>query len=79
VRHATDLAAVQALVLVGGWSNVQSQLLQSTRLDEAIRVFHRSGGYVLGLCAGMILSRTRDGTCCENRVKLGLLDVTTTS
>ena len=61
---------------VGGWSNVQTKLLHATALDAAVRAFHKQGGYILGLCAGMILCRSRDGSCCANRTRLGLVDMT---
>ncbi|MGQ4615040.1 pyridoxal 5'-phosphate synthase glutaminase subunit PdxT [Nocardia sp. R7R-8] len=55
VRRATELAAVDALVLPGGESTAISKLLQAFELLEPLRTRLRDGMPAFGSCAGMIL------------------------
>lgn len=76
IRGPDDLKNCHAVVLVGGWSNVQTKLLEQTGLEDAIKEFHKRDGFVLGLCAGMILCRSNDGVFCEDRLKFCFVDMT---
>lgn len=76
VRSPSDVDRCDTIVLVGGWSNLQTKLLQRTGLDRAIADFKERGGFVLGLCAGMILCRSRDGAMCEDRLRFRFVDMT---
>jgi 5'-phosphate synthase pdxT subunit len=76
IRTPEEFDAVDALVLSGGWSNLQTRLFRRLGLDVQIRALRDRGAPVLGVCAGMILSRTQDGAGVEDRLSLGLLDIT---
>ncbi|MBD3160677.1 MAG: pyridoxal 5'-phosphate synthase glutaminase subunit PdxT [Candidatus Eisenbacteria bacterium] len=73
VRTPEPLADVAALILPGGESTTLLRLLRLTSLDRAIPAFHRSGGFLFGTCAGLILlaREVRD----PDQESLGLLDV----
>ncbi|MFR9750266.1 pyridoxal 5'-phosphate synthase glutaminase subunit PdxT [Nocardia sp. 004] len=55
VRRATELAAVDALILPGGESTAISKLLGAFELLEPLRARLREGMPAFGSCAGMIL------------------------
>ncbi|WP_433733568.1 pyridoxal 5'-phosphate synthase glutaminase subunit PdxT [Nocardia sp. CA-129566] len=55
VRRASELAAVDALVLPGGESTTISKLLEVFELLEPLRARLREGMPAFGSCAGMIL------------------------
>jgi pyridoxal 5'-phosphate synthase pdxT subunit len=55
VRRASELAAVDALVLPGGESTAISKLLEVFELLEPLRARLREGMPAFGSCAGMIL------------------------
>ncbi len=64
VRRATELQAVDGLVLPGGESTTIDKLLRIFGLFEPLKARIRDGLPVLGTCAGMILlaDRILDGT-----------------
>jgi 5'-phosphate synthase pdxT subunit len=72
VRTASDLDAVDALVLPGGESTAMLRLMAGERLGERIGARVRAGLPVLATCAGVILLAV--GTTPE-QTSLGLLDV----
>ena len=55
VREPGDLAAVQGLVLPGGESTVQLELIRRNRLEAPLLDLVRAGQPVLATCAGLIL------------------------
>jgi 5'-phosphate synthase pdxT subunit len=65
VRIPAQIEGLDGLVIPGGESTTISIGLARENLDEAIRVFHREGGQVMGSCAGMIVG---------DRDHLGLAD-----
>jgi 5'-phosphate synthase pdxT subunit len=67
VRVPADLVGLDGLVIPGGESTTISMGIESAELDEPIRAHRRSGGAVLGTCAGMIV--------CDD-AHLGLIDAT---
>ena len=56
VREATDLDALDGLVLPGGESSTHLKLLRRHGLWAALDTFVRSGKPVLATCAGLILA-----------------------
>lgn len=76
VRLPRDLDAVDALAMPGGESTTMSQLLESSRLFDAIGNRISTGMPVLGTCAGIILlaSRVLDGR--DDQKSFAALDVT---
>ncbi len=55
VRRPADLDTIDALVLPGGESSVQLELLERLELEEPLRRFLALGRPVLATCAGVIL------------------------
>lgn len=55
VRDARDFAALQGLVLPGGESTVQLQLIERLSLEAPLRALIERGDPVLATCAGLIL------------------------
>jgi pyridoxal 5'-phosphate synthase pdxT subunit len=55
VRAPDQLEGLDGLVIPGGESTTITMGMEREGLDEAIRSFHRSGGPILGSCAGMIV------------------------
>jgi len=55
VRHAADLADLDALVLPGGESTTISKGLLRLGLVEPLRAFAKEGHPILGTCAGAVL------------------------
>jgi 5'-phosphate synthase pdxT subunit len=76
VRNAGDLAQVDGLVLPGGESTAQWQLLQAANLVAPVRAFVAAGRPLLATCAGMILAaqRVTDAAGTE-RPSLSLIDI----
>lgn len=75
IKHAADLANLDALIIPGGESTAISRLIQQQGMYEKIQQFANDHP-VLGTCAGLILCGTHiindDG-----KVKpLGLIDIT---
>ncbi len=55
VRRVAELPGLDGLILPGGESTTLLNLMQDEPWFERLREFHRSGGAVLGTCAGAIL------------------------
>ena len=55
VRNASDLGALDALILPGGESTTMSKLLDSSEVREPLGALLADGFPVFGTCAGMIL------------------------
>ena len=75
VKHADELAAIDALVLPGGESTTIGQLLQRFGLIEPLADRVGAGMPLYGTCAGLILMAT-DIVGSDPPYKLGVLDVT---
>ncbi|MEE3327084.1 MAG: pyridoxal 5'-phosphate synthase glutaminase subunit PdxT [Myxococcota bacterium] len=74
VLHKKDLVGLKALILPGGESTTIAKGLTRLDLWEPIREFAKSGGGVLGTCAGAILlARTIENHPVPS---LGLMDIT---
>ncbi len=73
VRHAGDLAGVEALILPGGESTTIAKGLERLGLYAPLQAFAASGRPLLGTCAGAVLLARE----VENHPvpSLGLLDV----
>ena len=55
VRKPEQLAALAGLILPGGESSVQLELIARAGLEPSLREFAASGKPILGTCAGLIL------------------------
>ena len=55
VRTPDQLVGLDGLVIPGGESTTISMGMEREGLDKAIPAFHKSGGPILGSCAGMIV------------------------
>jgi 5'-phosphate synthase pdxT subunit len=55
VRSASELEAVDGLVLPGGESSVQLEMIARLRLEEPLRALAERGAPMLATCAGLIL------------------------
>lgn len=75
IRTASGLHLCDALLLPGGWSNLQSRLMDEAGLTPGILQARRKNKPILAVCAGMVLAGTRPGEGCEDRRMLGLIDV----
>ena len=74
IRQLKDLDGIQGLILPGGESTVQGQLLRKLGLLEPLQQRIRDGLPVLGTCAGLILLAAKiEG---DPQVHLGTLPVT---
>lgn len=73
VRRASDLRALDGLVLPGGESTVQLELIGRLGLEPGIRELARSGRPLLATCSGLILLAT-EVTNPEQR-SFGAIDV----
>ena len=74
VRRVQQLAELDGLVIPGGESTTLLNLMRDEPWFDALREFHRTGGALLGTCAGAILlAREVTG---PGQDSLGLLDVT---
>jgi 5'-phosphate synthase pdxT subunit len=76
VRTVLEIEKCDALLLPGGWSNLQSSIFDSTGIGSAIKRFDKSKKPILGVCAGMILAGARPGKDCTSRRLLRIADVT---
>ncbi|WP_250447035.1 pyridoxal 5'-phosphate synthase glutaminase subunit PdxT [Actinotalea sp. C106] len=76
VRRASEVAAVDGLVIPGGESTTIDKLLGVFDLREPIRAAIREGLPVYGSCAGMILLADRLEGGVQGQQTLGGLDVT---
>ncbi|MDN4161610.1 pyridoxal 5'-phosphate synthase glutaminase subunit PdxT [Nocardioides abyssi] len=76
VRRASELEAVDAIVLPGGESTTMAKLLRTFELLDPLRKRIQGGMPAFGTCAGMILlaDHVRDGA--EGQETVGGLDVT---
>ncbi len=76
VRRASELAAVDGLVIPGGESTTIDRLVRVFELDQPLRQRIAEGMPVYGSCAGMILlaSEVLDGH--RDQRSLGALDMT---
>ena len=75
VRNPEEMNGLDAVVLVGGWSNLQSRLFAMSGIDEKLKQMKEDGKPILAICAGMILAGMRPGIECDNRNLLELIDV----
>ena len=75
VRSVADAEACDALIMPGGWSNLQTHLLDLTGLADHLVSRRRTGTPILAICAGMVLAASRPGQHCEDRRLLGLIDL----
>jgi 5'-phosphate synthase pdxT subunit len=71
VRTPAQVAGLDGLVIPGGESTTITMGMERDGLDEAVRVYHRDGGPILGSCAGMIVCDAEhlglaDYTCRRN-------------
>ena len=76
VRRASELAAVDALVLPGGESTTIAQLAEIFELFEALKLRIAAGMPVYGSCAGMILLADEILDAKEDQKTFGGLDIT---
>jgi 5'-phosphate synthase pdxT subunit len=76
VRRASELDAVDALVLPGGESTTIDKLLRAFELDGPVRDRLAAGMPAYGSCAGMILLADRIVGGIDGQRTLGGLDVT---
>ena len=74
IRQQKDFRAVDGIILPGGESTVQGQLLKKLNLFEDIQSAIRSGLPVLATCAGLILLAEKLEN--DETVHLGTLPVT---
>ena len=68
VSKAEELKEIDAIVMPGGWSNLQSRIYKLKNLDKALRSFRKP---ILAICAGMILGAST-GEHGEGRIPLDL-------
>ena len=76
VRTPRDLEGLEGLVLPGGESSVQLELIARAGLEASLRALITSGKPVLATCAGLILLARRVHN--PEQHSLALLDVTVT-
>jgi 5'-phosphate synthase pdxT subunit len=76
VRRASELDAIDALVIPGGESTTIDKLLRAFDLHEPVRARLRAGMPAYGSCAGMILLADRVLGAIEGQQTLGGLDIT---
>ncbi len=74
VRRTAELAGLDGLVLPGGESTTLLNLMEDEPWFDRLREFHRTGGVILGTCAGAILL-SREVTNPE-QPSLGFIDAT---
>ena len=73
VRRPEQLARLAGLILPGGESSVQLELIARAGLEPALLAFARSGRPILGTCAGLILLAREVRSPVQR--SFGLLDV----
>lgn len=76
VRRASELDAVDALVIPGGESTTIDKLLRAFGLSEPLRARLRAGMPAYGSCAGMILLADTILGAIDGQRTLGGLDIT---
>lgn len=76
VRRASELEAVDAMVLPGGESTAMGNLLTTFELLEPLRKRLAAGMPAYGSCAGMILLATEVLDGRDDQVTLGGIDMT---
>lgn len=76
VRRASELEAVDAMVLPGGESTAMGNLLTTFELLEPLRKRVAAGMPAYGSCAGMILLATKVLDGRDDQVTLGGIDMT---
>lgn len=74
VRTVKDLEGCGGLILPGGESTTQLQLMQEEGLFDAVKKFASNGRAIFGTCAGAILLATQVKHPVQT--SLGLLDMT---
>jgi 5'-phosphate synthase pdxT subunit len=74
VKHPTDLAAVDGLIMPGGESTTMLKFFSNEGMDEAIRNFAAQGKPIYGTCAGAIL--LAKDVLNPPQERLGLIDIT---
>ncbi len=73
VKHSTDLARLDGLVLPGGESTTMRKIMKRYDLMEPVKAFAKEGKAIFGTCAGLVLlSKEIEG----GEESLGLLDAT---
>lgn len=75
VRTPADLGSVDALMMPGGESSTMSQLLESSKLFDAISARIDAGMAVFGTCAGMILLSTEILDGRSDQRSFGAIDI----
>lgn len=75
-RTVSEIKQLDGLLLPGGWSNLQGQILEATGIDQVVRQRKEDGLPIMAVCAGMILARTADGDFCGGRPHLDLIEMT---
>jgi len=73
VKTPAELRDLDGLILPGGESSVQLQLIARAGLEPALLAFARAGKPMLGTCAGLILLARQVQSPAQH--SLGLLDV----
>jgi 5'-phosphate synthase pdxT subunit len=76
VRRATELAAVDGLVIPGGESTTMAKLARTFDLFEPLRQRIKEGMPAFGTCAGMIMLADRIEDGAPGQETLGGLDIT---
>ncbi|GAA3821299.1 pyridoxal 5'-phosphate synthase glutaminase subunit PdxT [Cellulomonas soli] len=76
VRRASELEAVDALVIPGGESTTIDKLLRAFDLFDPVQLRLRQGMPAYGSCAGMILLADRVIGAIEGQRTLGGVDIT---
>jgi pyridoxal 5'-phosphate synthase pdxT subunit len=73
VKHAEDLAEVDALILPGGETTTMLKFLNERKIGEAIKYFAKENKPVFGTCAGAILMAKE--VLNPEQERLGLIDI----
>lgn len=55
VKHSTDLARLDGLVLPGGESTTMRKIMKRYDLMEPVKAFAKEGKAIFGTCAGLVL------------------------
>lgn len=74
IRKKADLSGIDGIILPGGESTVQGQLLEKLDMKEPLRNMIKSGLPVLATCAGLILLAEHIGE--KETPHLGTMPVT---
>ncbi len=76
IRHASEISAVDALILPGGESTTIAKLARSFDLFDLLQKRISSGMPVYGSCAGMILLANRIVDAARGQETFGGIDMT---